>query len=140
MAHNHTRVFYHFIWATWDRTPLLTEEVEARAYALVRGQCDAVNVEIHALGGVEDHVHLLVTLPCTLSISDFVKAVKGVSSRMLNQIFGRPAWSFKWQGYYGVHTVSPSHLPLITGYVEKQKQHHAAGTLWPSSEQAEEPE
>ena len=84
MAHNYTRLFYHFVWATWDRTPLLTGEVEARAYALIRHQCAEQVCQVHALGGVEDHVHLLVSLPTTLNVADFIKSVKGASSRALN--------------------------------------------------------
>ena len=113
MAHNYTRLFYHFVWATWDRTPLLTEEVKMHAYALIRHQCAEQHCKVFALGGVEDHVHLLVSLPTTLPVSDFIKAVKGVSSRALNDRLGRPTWSFKWQGRYGVITVCPSHVGLI---------------------------
>ncbi len=137
MAHNYTRLFYHFVWATWDRTPLLTGEVEARAYALIRHQCAEQVCKVHALGGVEDHVHLLVSLPTTLNVADFIKSVKGPSSRALNESFGRPTWSFKWQGRYGVITVCPSHVGLIRGYVEGQKQHHSEGGLWASCEKTE---
>lgn len=138
MAHNYSRLFYHFVWATWDRTPLLTGEIEARAYSLLRGQCSAMDAKLHAVGGIDNHVHLLVSLPATVSVAEFVKSAKGVSSRALNEAFARPAWSFKWQGRYGVHTVSPSQVGIITGYVENQKRHHATGDLWLSSEQAEE--
>ncbi len=138
MAHNYSRLLYHFIWATWDRTPLLTDEVEAQAYALIRHQCTEMNANVFALGGIENHVHLVVNLPATRDVSSFIKSVKGVSSRVLNETFGRPAWSFKWQGGYGVHTVCPSHLNLIIHYVENQKQHHANEKLWPSCEQVEE--
>ncbi len=137
MSHNYLRLFYHFVWATWDRAPLLTGEVEEHAYALIRQQCTTLGAKVIALGGVEDHVHLLVSLPVTLNIVDFIKPVEGVSSRMLNETFGRPAWSFKWQGRYGAITVCPSHVGLIRGYVEGQKQHHADGALWASCEKTE---
>ena len=134
MSHNYLRLFYHFVWATWDRTPLLTAEVEEKAYALIRQQVTTCGGEVFAIGGVEDHVHLLVSLPPTLVLSDFIKSVKGVPSRALNETFGRPAWSFTWQGRYGAITVCPSHVGLIRGYVEKQKQHHADGSLRASCE------
>ena len=138
MKHNYSRLFYHFVWATWDRTPLLTEEIEAQAYALIRHQCAEMDAKVFALGGIENHVHLVVSLPATRNVSDFIKSVKGVSSRALNETCGRPAWSFKWQGRYGVHTVCPSHMNLIIRYVENQKQHHTEETLWSSCEQIEE--
>ncbi len=138
MSHNYTRLFYHFVWATWNRMPLLTGEIEAKAYALIRSQCTAANAEVIAIGGIENHVHLLVSLPAVQELPEFIKAIKGVSSRTLNQIYDRPAWSFKWQGRYGVTTVSPSHVGLITHYIENQKQHHADGTLWSFCEQTED--
>lgn len=138
MAHSYARLFYHFIWATWDRTPLLTGEVQHQAYLLMKHQCETLGVTLHAIGGVEDHVHLLVTLPRTVCVSTFVKTVKGGSSRALNQAFARPAWHFKWQGRYGVHTVSPSQIRLILRYVENQEAHHTGGRLWPSSERIDE--
>ena len=137
MSHNYLRLYYHFVWATWDRTPLLTGDVEKKAYALIRQQVTIQQAEVIAIGGIEDHVHLLVSVPPTAALSDFIKAVKGVSSLALNAAFARPAWSFKWQGRYGVITVCPSHVGLIRGYVENQKPHHADQNLWPSCETAE---
>jgi len=137
MTHNYLRLFYHCVWATWNRTPLLTDEVEARAYALIRQQCTTRGAKVIAIGGIENHVHLLVSLPATLNVADFIKSVKGVSSRAINETFARPAWSFKWQGRYGVITICPSHVGLIRGYVENQQQHHADGDLWASCEKTE---
>ena len=137
MSHNYTRLFYHFVWGTWDRTPLLVGEIREKAYAVIRSQCTAQEAKIFAVGGIENHVHLLVGLPATRDLPEFIKNVKGVSSRTLNQCYGRAAWSFKWQGRYGVTTVSPAHMKRIIGYIEKQKQHHADGDLWPLCEQIE---
>ena len=133
MPHVYARLFYHFVWATWDRLPLLEGAVERHAYALIREQCKRLGCEAHALGGIEDHVHLLVTLPRTLCISDFVEAVKGCSSRGLNEAHGSNG-AFKWQGGYGVLTVSPRDVNRVRRYVESQRQHHSRGTLWSSAE------
>ena len=66
MAHVYHRNFTHFVWSTWDRLPLLEGEVEREAYALIQAQCTRLKVTLSALGGVADHVHLLVSLPRTL--------------------------------------------------------------------------
>ena len=63
-----------------------------------------------------------------------MEAVKGVSSRALNEAFERPAWSFKWQGSYSDHSVSASHMTRVRLYIENQKQHHADISLWPACE------
>ncbi len=135
MAHVHYRVFYHFVWSTWDREPLLVDKIEQGAYALIQSACKRSRVELYALGGIADHVHLPAALPRTLLIPDFMELVKGMTSKALNDTHRTPTWSFKWQGGYGVDTVCSGHLRQVQHYVQNQKQHHAEGTLWPSCEQ-----
>jgi putative transposase len=134
MARVHYRLFYHFVWSTWDREPLLVGQIEHEAYALIQSACKTHNAEVHALGGVANHVHLLVSLPRTLLIPDFMETVKGMSSKVLNDTHGSLTWSFKWQGGYGVDTVSLSHLKRLREYIGNQKQHHASNTLWTNCE------
>jgi putative transposase len=136
MPHAHARLFYHFVWSTWDRVALLEGEIERHAYALIREQCGKMDCTLHAIGGTVDHVHLLATLPRALCIADFAEAVKGCSSRALNEAHQSDTWVFKWQGGYGVVTVSPGHVRRVIRYVENQKQHHADGTIWHSLEES----
>ena len=137
MAHSYHRHFTHFVWSTWDRAPLLVGEIEQSAYALIRAQCTRMRVTIHAIGGIENHVHLLVELPKTLCVADFMEAIKGGSSKALNDTYGTAAWAFKWQGGYSDHSVSASHMTRIRNYTENQKQHHADNSVWPSCEPPE---
>ncbi|MGI4792193.1 MAG: IS200/IS605 family transposase [Janthinobacterium lividum] len=127
-----------FVWGTRDREPLLVGDIEQFAYALMRQKCRENHCPLAAIGGMENHVHLLVTLPRTLCIPDFVRSVKGASAHLLNVTHGPPTWGFKWQGGYGVHTVSPGHFSTVRRYIENQKQHHAQSTLWPASEKFSE--
>jgi putative transposase len=128
------RAFYHFIWATWDRRPLLEGEIERHAYALIREQCSEMHCTIHALGGMPDHVHLLVTLPRTLCVADFIESVKGVSSRALNEAHRTDDWTFRWQAGYGFLTVSGSQMSTVIRYIRNQKEHHEKENLWPNAE------
>ena len=134
MAHIYHRHFTHFVWATWDRVPLLKGIIEQDAYALIRSQCIHLKATLYAIGGVADHVHLLVELPRTLCVSDFMEAVKGVSSNALNDKHSSLTWAFKWQGRYSDLSVSSSHMPRVRVYIENQKQHHADNSLWPNCE------
>ena len=134
MADAYLRLFYHFVWATRDREPLLVGDIEQFAYALMRQKCREKDCVLAAIGGTENHVHLLVSLPSTLCIAEFVKSVKGASAHLVNVAHGSPTWGFKWQGGYGVHTVSPAHVSTVRRYIENQKQRHAENTLWPGSE------
>ena len=134
MVHHFTRFFFHFIWATWEREPLITAEIEPYAYRLIKEQSEANNCQVIALGGIADHVHLFIAAPPTFYAPDLMKSVKGVSSHRLNEAYGRPGWAFKWQSRYSGHTVSAKDVLMITGYIEKQKRHHADGTLIPNAE------
>jgi REP element-mobilizing transposase RayT len=86
-----------------------------------------------ALGGVADHVHLLIDLPATLAISDLLKHVKGTSSHLVTQHL-QPGQFFKWQGAYAAFSVDPLQTSTVIRYIVRQAEHHAAGTLIPAWE------
>ncbi len=88
-----------------------------------------------ALGGVEDHVHLVVRLPATLSVAALVKRLKGASSHLVTHE-GTPEGFFKWQGGYAAFSAGIKQLPQLCDYVRRQKEHHQAGTIYPVYEPA----
>jgi len=124
----YTEVFYHFVWATRGREPLINAELEPHLYSQIRHKCEELKVRVHALNGVPDHVHLACTLPVTLSISAAIQQLKGSSSHFVNHL--APAEQrFDWQEGYGALTFAKRELPRIVAYVDRQKAHHASGTL-----------
>jgi REP element-mobilizing transposase RayT len=131
-------VFVHYVWATWDRLPLLVGEVEQRVYRAIEAKCKGLKVEVVALGGIEDHVHLLVRLPATLAVADLAKHVKGASSHLAtNEI--APEHFFKWQGAYGAFSVSLGQISKVQSYIAHQREHHRVGNLNPQWESFLEP-
>lgn len=84
------------------------------------------------IGGTEDHVHVLAAVRPAVSPADFVKQLKGSSSRFISLEFDRP---FEWQEGYGVFSVSEQNVPEVRAYIENQKQHHAKGTFTDEWEQ-----
>ncbi len=80
---SYTRVFVHCVWSTWDRAPDLVGEVEATVYRSLRAECARMGVEVLALSGVADHVHLLVRLPPSVSLAGVMKQCKGASSHLV---------------------------------------------------------
>jgi REP element-mobilizing transposase RayT len=75
------------------------------------------------IGGVEDHVHLLLGLPPALALSNAVKLIKGGSSKWIKETF--PELSrFGWQDGYAAFTASKSHLPELINYIRNQRPHH----------------
>jgi len=128
MRRNKLALYLHLNWATWDRLPLVTPDIERRLYRNIESEAMKMGCTVLALNGVPDHVHLLVKYPATITIADLVKQVKGVSSHFVNEEL-KPKDFFKWQGNYGAFTVSRWDLDKIIGYIKKQKEHHSAGDL-----------
>jgi len=133
MRHVQNAVYVHLVWATWDRPPLLTGAVEREAHRAIEAKCGEFGAEVLAVGGVEDHVHLLVRLPATLAVADLVKHAKGSSAHLVAQHL-HPDQFFKWQGGYAAFSVSVGHLTRVTHYIGRQREHHAANTLIPALE------
>lgn len=130
------RLYYHLVWATKERQPLLDSEREAELHRYIIGKADAIGSIIHAINGVEDHSHLVVSIPPTLSIADFVKKIKGSSAYHLNQVLSASSNKFGWQEGYGVFSMGGKQLEQAIDYVSNQKIHHSNGTAIASLEQA----
>jgi REP element-mobilizing transposase RayT len=128
MASNYTQLYYHFVWATRERQPLITPPIESDLYTCIRRKCEALRVLVLALNGMPDHVHLACSLPTHLAITDFIETIKGSSAHFINH---RPssAGSLYWQSGYGALTFSKRDLPRITHYIDQQKTHHHTNRL-----------
>ena len=91
----------HLVWTTWDRTPILTDDIRPEAFRIIGAKCQSLGAQVVALGGISDHVHLLVRLPMTLSIALLLKEIKGASGHALAKHAIADGEFFKWQGAYG---------------------------------------
>ena len=120
------RLFYHFVWTTKTRAPLLTPELEPHVHRYLTSKGGELDALIFALDGVEDHLHVVAAVPPRVSPADFVKRLKGASSRFVTKGFSVP---FAWQEGYGVFSVSENDLERVVTYVKKQKEHHRQGTF-----------
>ena len=112
--------------------PLLLPGVRERVYLCIREEAARLKAEIIAIGGVADHVHVLLRLPATVSIAELVKQLKGSSSHLANhEVLPH---GFKWQGGYSAGSVSRRLLPIVRNYVLRQEEHHREGTIYPAAE------
>lgn len=137
MPTSYNRVFIHLIWGTWDRLPLISEQIKTRLYAALATKCREHKCVPLAIGGVENHVHLLVELYSTISVADLVKELKGASSHLITHEIA-PGEFFKWQGSYGAISVNPEELNIVERYIQNQKPHHAENKLILAWEKVEE--
>lgn len=129
----YVRCYTHFVWATWDRLDLIQPAWEAALHADIYGQSHKWKARVLALSGIENHVHLLVALPATIAVADFIGEVKGGSSFFVNQ-GGFTRDHFQWQGSHAALSVSRWDVSMIQTYIDKQKQHHAQGSIQPELE------
>ena len=130
------QLYLHCVWATWDRLPLITPQIEAQLYAAINARCKELGCDPLAIGGIEDHVHLLVRFPTTLAVATLVKGVKGASCHLTTHQI-TPTEFFKWQGAYGAFTVSKDVVKQVTDYIVNQKKHHTAKSVFEDWEKCE---
>ena len=133
MRYSRVEMYIHLIWATWDRAPLITGDMETRLYDVMQHHASRMGARVIAIGGVEDHVHMLLRIPATLAVADLVSRIKGGSSHFAAQVLGR---DFKWQGGYAAYSISPSVLPRVREYVLNQKQRHHESDEFPDAVEA----
>jgi REP element-mobilizing transposase RayT len=107
---------------------MLSAALSSFAFEVIRAKCVELGAVPLALGGVDDHVHLLVGAPATLAPAALVGPVKGASARRINQLPDLPI-RFRWQGGYGLFSVSRWDEDRIAAYVRGQREHHRDGTL-----------
>lgn len=129
------RLFYHLIWTTRERLPLISPAIEAEVHRAVEQAAKRHNVHVHAIGMIEDHVHMVVTIPPSMAVADAVKNIKGASAHTVNKLLDV---DFGWQPEYGVVSFAERHLPMVTSYVLNQRQHHEQKRLWRMLEQSDE--
>jgi putative transposase len=122
------RAFYHLVWATKDRESSIGDDEErliGRSFKLTLEDLDIVP---HAVGFMPDHVHLAVSIPPRLAVSEVVRRLKGGSSHAMNHRRTNDLKPFAWQSEYGVLTFGERALPDVADYVRNQKQRHASST------------
>lgn len=132
------RLYYHIIWSTKHRSPFITPQIEPELFGYLIGKADSYGIIVHAIGGVEDHMHLVASIPPKHAIADMVGKLKGSSSYHINHTVMDKDFEFDWQRGYGVFSFGQTQLPKATNYVLNQKQHHANGTTIPLLEKENE--
>ncbi len=123
------RCYYHVIWATKNRAPLITAQIEQIIYNTLRDKARELESPILSVNSVPDHIHVAASIPPKLAVAQWVKQMKGVSTREVNALFPDLETTFGWQQSYGVLTFGAKNLDFVVAYIERQKEHHATNTL-----------
>ena len=131
-------MYFHITWHTKSSLRLITPAIEADLYKFIRDRIFATeDAIIHAIGGIETHVHLAVSLPPSLQPAEWIVRIKGASSHHINQLHGPK--TLQWQNGYGIVTFGAKDLTWVVAYIENQKQRHGSRDISERLERIEHP-
>lgn len=120
--------YYHCVFSTKDRRPLIVPALRDRLWPFLGGIARQNEMKTIEMGGVADHVHILLSVPSTVSIAKALQLLKGGSSKWVHDTF--PEYQlFGWQAKYGAFTVSASQMSRIVHYVKGPEEHHRRMTF-----------
>lgn len=128
---SYTRLFVHLIWATCSRSPILTSDVRRVLDPYLRVKAESLRCRVLALGGMPDHLHVLVRMHPATSVARLAQELKGASAYHINHLV-RPADRLKWQGGYGAITCWERDASVVIRYIETQRARHASNAWMPS--------
>jgi REP element-mobilizing transposase RayT len=120
LAHSFARVSIHIVFATKGRKNLIPESKLQELFAYIIGITRNIGIPLLAIGGMPNHIHLLIGLPSKMTYADAISKIKANSSRFMRQTNR----NFAWQEGYGAFAVSMSQVDTVVHYIRNQAEHH----------------
>ncbi|NCZ53509.1 MAG: IS200/IS605 family transposase [Verrucomicrobia bacterium] len=127
MPSTHLSLHVHIVFSTKNREQIILPVWRDRLHAYIGGILRTLQAIPDSVGGVEDHIHLLVGIRANHAVADLVREVKSLSSRWIHEELGQTR--FAWQEGYGAFTISSSEIAALQEYISKQEEHHRARTF-----------
>jgi putative transposase len=121
--HPFTSILVHCVWSTKNREPVFSSDLRSRLWPYLGGIARENTMKAIVIGGAADHVHILVSLPATLSIAKALQLLKGNSSKWIHETFPKMR-SFEWQEGYGAFSIGISAVDATVMYSCNQAEHH----------------
>jgi REP element-mobilizing transposase RayT len=121
MSHSYSSNRVHVIFSTKSRAKIISDELQPKLWAYMAGIAKKQGFDAIIIGGVQDHVHVLLLLPPTMPLAKAIQFLKGSSSKWLND----DGEQFAWQEGYGAFSVSASQIDDVIRYIKNQAAHHA---------------
>ena len=125
---SYVSAYFHCVFSTKERRRFITPELRERLWPVLGGIARQNRMKAIEIGGVEDHVHILLSLPSTMAISKTLQLIKGGSSKWVHESFPEHQL-FTWQEEYGAFSVSVSQLDKTIEYIKGQEAHHRQMTF-----------
>ena len=128
MANTFTQIYVHIVFSVKGRQNLIQKSWKDELHKYICGIVNGKEQKVYAIGGMADHIHLLVSIKPTISISDLVRDMKANSSKWINEkqyVVGK----FQWQEGFGAFSYGQSQLDIVITYINNQEQHHEQKTF-----------
>ncbi len=128
MANTYVCLNIHCVFSTKNREPVIDQQIKDRLWAFLGGIAKRNKMKAICIGGTNNHVHALLSVPATISVAKAVQLLKGGSSKWVHEEFPHQS-KFSWQEGYGAFSVSVSQLNEIIAYIHNQEEHHQKRTF-----------
>jgi REP element-mobilizing transposase RayT len=129
--------FYHIIWTTQNRQPLINRENEGAVIDAIDEYCEKTNCKLYAIGCMPDHVHLTLSIPPRYAVLDWVNEAKAKSATAVHVLEAKPGDPFAWSRECGIITFGSQNRDKMVRYVKRQKAVHAEGATIDALERGE---
>ena len=120
---SYTRLFVHLVWGTKFREPRLVLAIAPRIHGYLAQRCRELHCVPLAVGGVSDHVHVLLALSPEIAVAQIARELKAPTTRFIHRVLGLT--DFAWQQGYGAFTLRDIEIEVVRRYVDQQPRHHA---------------
>jgi REP element-mobilizing transposase RayT len=127
MPHSYTQLYYHIVFSTKNREPLMDRALRQRLFPFIGGGIRDEGGTALIINGIEDHVHILARLQADRALSDVLRNITANSSGWVHKEFSNLS-AFAWQSGYSAFTVSRSQFDIVRRYIETQEEHHRKQT------------
>jgi REP element-mobilizing transposase RayT len=128
MANTYTQIYLHIVFSVKGRQNLIQKKWKDELYKYICGIVNGKEQKVYAIGGISDHIHILVSIKPNIAISDLVRDIKANSSKWINEK-GYVIGKFQWQEGFGAFSSAQSQLDTIIAYINNQEQHHQKKTF-----------
>jgi REP element-mobilizing transposase RayT len=128
MANTYSQIYLQIVFSVKGRQNLISKNWKEELYKYICGIVNCKEQKVYAIGGVADHIHILVSIKPTIALSDLVRDIKANSSKWINEK-GFIKGKFQWQEGFGAFSYAHSQLDIIIAYINNQEQHHLKKTF-----------
>ena len=122
MAHTYSSLLFHCVFSTKDRRAAISRELQPQLWAYMGGIAREHGMKALAVGGTENHIHVLLSLPATQAIAQAMREIKKGSSQWMHETAGVPG--FAWQEGYGAFSIGHAQVEATLAYIAGQREHH----------------